>query len=701
VVTVRAPTPPRAKAVDVVHERHGRRVPDPYAWLRDESWREVMRDPARLDPAIRAHLEAENAYTAAMMADTADLQRRLVAEMRGRIKEDDATVPLPDGPYAYYMRWRTGGQQPLFCRHPTALPDQEEVLLDGDAEAAGRGYLRIAAAMHSPDHRLLAWAADETGSELFTIRVRDLASGRDLDDRIVEATPGFAWDTDGRRLLYVAVDADHRPSSARLHTLGEADDRIVHEEADPGFFVSVGATASRRFLWVQAHNHETSEWRLLAADDPGEARLVAPREPGVRYDVEHHGERLLIRTNADGAEDFKIVEVPLDDPDRRRWRDLVPHRPGRMILSLRPFADSMVRLERSEGLPRIVVTALADGGEHEIRFDEEAYSVALGGGWEFATDRLRLVYSSPATPPRTYDYDMVERRLDLLKQQEVPSGHDPSDYVVRRIEAPATDGEAVPITLVHRRDTPIDGTAPLLLYGYGAYGISLPADFSIARLSLVDRGVVWAQAHVRGGTEKGRRWYRLGKAAHKTNTFDDFVAAAEHLILSGWTAEGRIVAEGRSAGGMLMGAVANRAPRLFRAIVAGVPFVDVLNTMCDASLPLTPPEWPEWGNPIDDREAFERILSYSPYDNVTAQAYPHILAVAGLTDPRVTYWEPAKWIARLRAATTGDAPILLKTEMSAGHAGAAGRFDALEDTAFLQAFALKALGLADRPRNGR
>lgn len=691
----RLPSPPRAKTVDVVHERHGRRVPDPYAWLRDERWREVMRDPSQLDPAIRAHLEAENAYTAAVMADTVDLQRRLVAEMRGRIKEDDATVPLPDGPYAYYTRWREGGQQPLFCRHPVGRPDREQILLDGDAEAEGRPYLRIAATLHSPDHRLVAWAADETGSELFTIRIRDLATGRDLDDRIVEATPSFAWSADGDHLLYVAVDASHRPSCARLRVLGSGADRVVHEESDPGFFVSVGTTASRRFLWAQAHDHETSEWRLLPADDPTEAYLVAAREPGVRYDVEHHGERLLIRTNADGAEDFKIVEAPLGSTARPHWRDLVPHRPGRMILGLRPFAERLVRLERAEGLPRVVVTTLSDGGEHEIRFDDEAYAVALGGGWEFATDRLRLVYSSPATPPRTYDYDMAERRLDLLKEQEVPSGHDPSDYVVRRIEAPAPDGETVPVTLLHHRETALDGSAPLLLYGYGAYGISLPADFSIARLGLVDRGVIWAQAHVRGGTEKGWRWYRLGKAEHKTNTFDDFVAVAEHLIRAGWTAEGRIVAEGRSAGGMLMGAVANRAPRLFRAIVAGVPFVDVLNTMCDASLPLTPPEWPEWGDPIRDREAFERILSYSPYDNIVAQAYPHVLAVAGLTDPRVTYWEPAKWIARLRAATTGDAPVLLKTEMAAGHAGAAGRFDALEDTALIQAFVLKAVGRAN------
>jgi len=689
------PQPPIARTCDSAIAHHGQRIADPYAWLRAENWQEVMADPATLDPEIRAYLEAENAYTEAMLADTKPLQAQLFAEMKGRLKEDDASVPLPDGCWAYFSRFRPGGQHPQFCRSPVDDAEQVDVMLDGDAEAEGHAYFRIAAIQHTNDHRLLAWAADSSGAEQYTIRVRDLASGEDLADTLGEATPSMTWASDGRHLFYTKRDANWRPYSVWRHRLGtpQADDVCVYEETDPGYFVGVGRTASRAFIAINTHDHETSEWHVIPADAPTEPpRPIALRQPGVEYDLDHDGERFVIRTNAGGAEDYKLVTAPVATPGRENWQDLVPHEAGRLILGFHLTHRHLTRLERVEGLPRLVVRETASGAEHAIGFDEEAYSLGLGGGLEFETARLRFVYSSMTTPAETYDYDLVRRERTLRKRQEVPSGHNPADYVTRRLLAKAPDGEDVPITLVHRKDVTLP--APTLLYGYGSYGISLPASFGVVRLSLVDRGFVWAQAHVRGGMDKGYRWYTEGKLEKKENTFRDFIAARDYLVAEAIAKPDAIAAEGGSAGGMLMGVVANWAPEKFAAIVANVPFVDVLNTICDETLPLTPPEWPEWGNPITDPEAFRRIKGYSPYDNVGAKDYPAILAIGGLTDPRVTYWEPAKWVAKLRAAKTDGNMLLLKTEMTAGHGGAAGRFDSLKEDAMQYAFVLKALTLA-------
>jgi oligopeptidase B len=481
------------------------------------------------------------------------------------------------------------------------------------------------------------------------------------------------------------------------HEIGTdpATDVLVYEEPDPGFFVGVGKTQSGAWIAISSHDHQTSEIRLIDAHHPaGAPHLVATRETGHEYDLDHQGERFLIRTNCDGAEDFKIVEAPVADPGRASWRDVVGHRPGRLILSHAAFAGHMARLERENGLPRIVVTATATGEEHAIAFDEEAYSLGLSAGYEYDTTAIRFTYSSMTTPNQVYDYDMATRERTLRKTQEVPSGHDPERYVTRRVLAPAADGETIPVSLLYRKDTPLDGSAPLLLYGYGAYGITIPASFSTTCLSLVDRGFVYAIAHVRGGKDKGYRWYKAGRREHKANTFTDFIAAGEHLAAEKFTARGRIVAHGGSAGGMLMGAVANLAPDLFAGVIAEVPFVDVLTTMLDDTLPLTPPEWTEWGNPIEDAEAYRAIAAYSPCDNVRAQAYPNILALAGLTDPRVTYWEPAKWVARLRAVKTDDNLVLFRTNMDAGHGGASGRFERLKEVALAYAFALKVCGRA-------
>ncbi len=690
---------PLAATLPTRREAHGVTWTDDYAWLRADEWREVMRDPKRLPADIRAHLEAENDHADAFFAGKRAMVRRLVKEMRGRIKEDDGSPPAPDGPYAYLVRHRTGGQHPILSRMPRA-GGEETILLDGDAEAAG-GYFALGGAAHSPDHALLAWSADTAGAELYTIRVRRLADGVDLDDAVREAEGAAVWAADARSFFYVARDADHRPSRVFRHVLGtdQSADALVYEEPDPGFFVGIGATRSRAFLVIDCHGHTTSEARLIPLDRPdAPPRLVAARETGVEYAVEHRGDRLLILTNADGARDFKIVEAPLDAPERARWRDLIPHRDGVYVMSHIVLADWLIRLERENGLPRLIVRAFADGAEHAIAFDEQAYALGASGGYEFATDALRFTYSSPTTPDETWDYDLRTRERRLIKRREIPSGHDPKAYVTRRVFARAGDGETVPITLLERADRK-PGPAPLLLYGYGAYGHATPAGFRANVLSLVDRGFVHAIAHVRGGTEKGRRWYEEGKLAAKPNSFTDFIAAAEHLVAGGVTSYGRIVAHGGSAGGLLVGAALNLRPDLFAGVIAEVPFVDVLATMLDASLPLTPPEWPEWGDPITDARAFATIRAYSPIENVAGRAYPAVFALAGLTDPRVTYWEPAKWIATLRARTTGPAPLLLRTNMGAGHGGASGRFDRLEEVALCHVFAMEVVKSATARRS--
>lgn len=711
-ITVPSVTPV-AEARPQAFTVHERTITDDYAWLKAENWRAVLKDPAALPGDIGEYLRAENAYAEAALAPVAALRKTLVAEMRGRIREDDGSVPEPDGPFAYYTRHRDGGQHPLVCRRPRTVvvvpgqgaetateggPEEGEViLLDGDREGEGLAFFEIAAAVQSDDHTLLAWSADTNGSELHTIRVRDLATGLDGPDRIEATTGEVVWTKDGSAFHYVALDENHRPARVMLHRLGtaQAEDRLIYEEADAGFFVHIDTTQSRDYLTVTASDHETSEVHLLdrsVADAP--LQVVQPRTPQLIYSVENWASHLFILTNAGGAVDFKIVTARIGASGVEHWTDVVPHRAGVMIRHLHVIAEHIVRLEIENARPRIVVRDMT-GCEHVVAFAEEAYSLGLQPGHEFETAVIRFTYSSMTTPAETYDYDCVTRSRQLRKRQTIPSGHKPEDYVTRRLFATAPDGETVPISLLHRRDLVLDGSAPLLLYGYGSYGTLMPAAFRTNLLSLVDRGFVYAIAHVRGGTEKGWNWYLDGKRAKKPNTFTDFVACGEALTAAGYTAKGNIVAHGGSAGGMLMGAVANLAPDLFAGIVADVPFVDVLNTMLDASLPLTPPEWPEWGNPAESREAFETILSYSPYDNVAAKSYPAILALGGLTDPRVTYWEPAKWVARLRATMTGGGPVLLRINMEAGHGGAAGRFDRLEEVALIYAFALLAVGRAE------
>jgi oligopeptidase B len=685
-----APKPPVAAKKPEQRSAHGVAWVDDYAWIRADNWREVLRDPAKLPAEIHAFLEAENAYADAVLAPTRALQRQLAREMRARLKEDDSEVPQTDGPYAYYSRFRHGGQHRIYCRKPRG-GGKEMVLIDGDARAAGKGFFHLSLVRWSPDHAKLAWSADDKGSEMYAICVRDLTAEVDLADRIDNTTGEAVWTADSQGFLYVEQDEDHRPWRVMLHWLGapQSDDVEILEEADPAFFIAIRGARLGRSAMISVHGHDSSETHVVDLADPAAPpRLIAPRRPGFRYEAMDHGDVFYIRANSDGAADFQIVVAPREAPGEANWRPVVPHQTGRLIEHATLFKDFLVLLARQDNVPHLIVHALADGSAHEIAFEAQTYTLAFEPVYEFNSPTFRFSFASMACSQEIYDYDFVDRQRILRKKQETPKDFDASAYVTRCVFARADDGESVPISLMHRRDLKRDGTAPLLVYGYGAYGHAMDAGFSTNRLSLVDRGFVYAIAHVRGGTEKGWRWYESGKLAAKPNTFGDFIAAVRHLVAERYGAPDRVVAHGGSAGGMLMGAIANIAPQRFAGIVADVPFVDVLNTMLDGSLPLTPPEWLEWGDPIRSAEAFAAIRSYSPYDNVRPQTYPAILALAGLTDPRVTYWEPAKWVAKLRATMTGGGPALLRTAMEAGHGGASGRLERLDDVARMYAFAI-------------
>jgi oligopeptidase B len=687
-------TPPLAERRQHAVTDHGITRQDPYHWLRADNWQQVMQEPETLPADIRAYIEAENAYfEQAFETPHAELREKIFQEIKGRIKEDESGIPSADGPWAYNSRMEEGKQYPILVRTPRE-GGPEQILLDCNIEA-GDDYFGFGGGDHDPSHRLLAWSADRQGSEYYTLHIRDLVTGKDTGEVIEDIAGGGVWSADSSAIYYSEYDDNHRPFRVRRHVLGtpQADDEIVFEEKDPGFFVGVDETLNRKYIVIDAHDHQTSEFWLIDAEKGGAPRLVAPRVTDREYDLEDREGTFYILTNADGAEDFKIVTVSADNPAAENWIDLVPHRPGVLILDIILLQHHLVRLERFEGLPRIVVRNLESGDEWTVKFEEEAYALGMSAGYEFDTTTIRFTYSSPTTPSRTYDLDLVTRERTLLKEQEVPSGHNPDDYETKRIFATAPDGERVPVTLLYRKGLKLDGSAPALLYGYGAYGMAMPASFSVSKLSLVDRGFVHATAHVRGGMDKGYAWYKNGRREHKINTFTDFIAAAETLIALGYTSKQRIVAEGGSAGGLLMGAVTNMRPDLWAGVIAEVPFVDVLNTMLDASLPLTPPEWPEWGNPITDKAVYDRIAGYAPYEQVAAKDYPPIFAIAGLTDPRVTYWEPAKWVAKLRVTKTDANPLYLKTHMDAGHAGASGRFDQLKETALSYAFALSCVGL--------
>ncbi|MEX2550069.1 MAG: S9 family peptidase [Nitriliruptoraceae bacterium] len=689
----------------------GTSVEDPWYWLRD-----------RDDPAVRAHLEAENTYTAEHLAPLQDLQERLFAEIKGRVEETDSSAPVLDGGWLYYRRTLEGAAYPLRCRRPappgiadprhlprelrlpvdpTDPPDDEVVLYDQNAAAEGHDYFQLGGFAISPDHLLAVVATDTSGAEVFTLRVLDLTTGEDLGDEVPRAAYGIAWANDARSFLYTVPDDAWRPFQVWRHRVGTGHDadELLYTEEDERFWLGVGRTRSERFLAIGAASKVTSEWYLLDADDPtARPRLVAAREHGVEYDLDHRGDLLYVVTNADGAEDFKLCVAPVATPDREHWIDLIDHRPGVRLEAAEVFADQLVLSERTEARTqlRIVDPATAEGDVLEM--DEEVYTAGLGANPSFETRTLRFAYTSMTTPVREVDLDLETGERTVLKQQPVRGGYDRERFTSWREWVKAPDGTEVPISLVRRVDVPLDGTAPAVLYGYGSYELSMDPGFSTARLSLLERGVVFAIAHVRGGGEMGRRWYEDGKFLAKPNTFSDFVACADHLVEQRITARERLAIRGGSAGGLLIGAALNLRPDLAAAAVAEVPFVDVVTTMSDPSIPLTVIEYDEWGNP-EDPAYLEVMRSYSPYDNVAEAEYPAMLVTAGLNDPRVQYWEPAKWVARLRAVG-GGGPILLRTELGAGHGGRSGRYDVWRDEARVLAFVLERIGAADAEVTG-
>ena len=687
-------SPPLAPVQPITHRDHGDARVDSYYWLRE-----------RDNPAVLAYLEAENRYTEAMLAHTVPLQETLYEEMKSRIMETDESAPVAHGGYFYYHREEKGKQYRIYCRKKGTLDAEEQVLIDLNVEAEGRDYLRMGNFAVSPDHSLLAFALDTDGSETYTLHVKDLETGDLLPDRIENTYYGLEWANDNRTLYYTTLDPALRPYKLHRHRLGDApsDDEVVYHEEDERFFLRLYKAKSERYIFFALGSAVTTEVFAIDAEDPaGQPRLIQPRVQDMEYFVTHHRsrsgeERFLILTNWE-AENFRVMAAPVDTPAREKWQELIPHSPEVMLDHIEPFQDFLVVWERESGLTHIRIQDLRtgtffagkDSPSHRVEQLEPVYTVFHGQNPEFTSQVLRYRYTSLVSPPTVFDYEMESRDRTLRKQDEV-KGYDPAAFTTERIWAAAPDGVRVPVSLVSPADIKKDSQNPCLLIGYGSYGMSYDPSFSSNLVSLLQRGFVVANAHIRGGGEMGRQWKEDGKYLKKKNTFSDFIACAETIIDRGYTSPSRLVISGRSAGGLLMGAVTNMRPDLFAGVVAGVPFVDVVNTMLDASIPLTVIEWEEWGNPADP-EYYRYMMSYSPYDNVEAKEYPAILATAGLNDPRVQYWEPAKWVAKLRVCKTDENPLLLKTEMGAGHFSKSGRYDYLEEVALEYAFILDTTG---------
>jgi len=674
--------PPAAPVRPQVLEAHGDRRLDPFYWLRDKQ-----------NPEVLAYLEAENTYADSVMGEVADLQDRLYHEIVGRVQETDTSAPIYFKGWWTYTRTVEGLDYEIYCRRRGSMDAQEEVILDGNELARGHEYFELGYVEHSPDENVVAYAADVNGSELHELRFRDLTTGRDLDDVLHDVYYGAAWSADSKTFFYVKPDAAMRPYQVWRHRLGTStnDDVLVLQEDDEHFELNVELSKSERFIFITNSSQVTSECLFLRSDQPDqEPLLIEPRRDEIEYSVDHQEDRFLIVTN-DGATNFRLLAAPVSSPGRSSWTEVVPERPGVRLNFIDVHKGYVVLGERSQGLERLEVLHSTSGGLHVVEQPDAAYTAFPGSSPDYDSSVMRFFYTSLTAPWSAVDYEMDTRQRTIVKEQPVRGGYNREDYVSERLWATAPDEVQVPISLVYRRDLRRDGS-PLLLYGYGAYEHSNDPMFDSARLSLLDRGFVFAIAHVRGGGEMGREWYENGRLLHKRNTFDDFVACAEHLVSEGYTAPQRLAIRGRSAGGLLIGAVLNQRPDLFACAVAQVPFVDALTTMLDEKLPLTVNEYDEWGNPAQ-LEFYRYIKGYSPYDNLRPVEYPALLVMGGLNDPRVSYWEPAKWVARLRTMNRGDRPIVLKTQMGAGHMGPSGRYESWREEAFVMAFVISQLGL--------
>lgn len=673
--------PPKAAMIPKTDTSFGDIRVDNYFWLRE-----------RDNPDVMTYLKAENQYTEAVMKHTEGLQEKLFSEMRGRLKETDMSVPLKMDSFYYYHRMEEGKQYGVYCRRLKSLDAPEEVLLDENQAAVGHGYFNVGGMTISHDHRLVAYCVDTAGSEIYTVYFKDLAGGRVLDDIISNATPTVEWAPDNKTVFYITYDDILRPYRLFRHTLGTdpAADPTVYEETDKEYNLAFQLTRDKKYFLIDLQAIAATEVRYLAAETPTDTfRTILPRQKGIEYYVAHRDGQFYIRSNETGK-NFAVYQVSVSDPSRKNWKEIIPPLDTVMVAGVDLFRDYMVVYRRIAGVPHVQVRSFADSSVYDIDFPEPIYVVWPSGNADFVTDLYRFSYTSLVSPMAVYDYNMKTRQRTLLKQYEVLGGFDPALYISERIYARASDGAMIPISMVYKKGIKKDGSNQLYLYGYGAYGFATDPTFSASRLSLLDRGFVYAIAHVRGGDEMGRAWYDQGKLFNKMNTFTDFIACAEKLIADGYTSPAHVVANGGSAGGLLMGVVANLRPDLFRVIVADVPFVDIINTMLDASIPLTINEYDEWGNP-NQQDFYRYMRSYSPYDNVKAQAYPNMLITGSVNDASVPYWEPTKWTAKLRATKTDHNRLLLKINLGAGHGGASGRFDALREKAFEYAFILDVL----------
>ena len=680
---IRSPVTPR---IPKRIEQLGRVRIDDYAWLKPANWKEVWRDPAVLDPRILAYLKEENRYCDAVLKPTERLQSELLAEMKSRTPERLETPPIADGEWLYFARFMPGAQQPRYMRRPRQ-GGEETVLLDAEQRAAGSKFLNIKNATHSPDHRLFAWAEDSNGAEKFVIRVKDIARGEILPGGATDAFGDFAFSADSAFIFWIWRDPNSRPSRLYRRPARGGPDTLVYEEHDPGFLMEIALSASGDFLLLRLFNDVTSEVRAIDAHKPLAAPvLIQPRATGVDYSVEHWRDRFVMRTNADDAEDYKLVWTPVSSPTGP-WQSWVTHRPGRTITALYPRAATFAWLERIEGNLHVMTAGLDGAPKELVQFGEAAYKLTVQPT-EYADDSLLVTIESPRTPPKWIRCDLSSGRTTVLSSETVPGMPGPNAYILKRLHARAADGAMVPVTVLHSLGTRLDGSAPLLLTGYGAYGYSYETGYSAPLLSLIDRGWVWAVAHVRGGAEKGREWFEAARQLKKKTSFTDFISCAEMLIATRHTRAKKIALHGFSAGGLLVGAANNMRSDLWSAVIGQAPFVDMLNTMSDATHPLVPLTRPVWGDPLSDPAAYDYIAGYSPYENVRAQSYPAVLATTAIGDDRVGFWEPAKWIATLRRRSTSGKPMLLHTETSGGHQGASGRFDELAQTARMYAFAI-------------
>ena len=668
---------------------HNEELMDNYSWIKQKDWKEVILNPNKLNAQVKKYLDEENLFKENQLKDIKDIEKKLFEELKSKIKNEDNSVPKKDGDYFYGYKYNKNSEYPIYYRK-NITKNSEEIILDCEKKSKTHTYFNVASISHSHNHKSVAYNIDTNGSEYFSIFVEDIDKKEILSPEIKNTTGDIIWSLDNNYIFYVGLDQNHRPTKVFKHKIGSDTnkDLLIYEEKDPSFFCSINLSKTKKYLFIRTADHETSEYLFINLQlNETTPVLFKKRIKKIEYDLEHHEKFFLISTNIDEAKNFKIMIS--HEESYQKWEEFIAYEKDNLILDFILLKDWLVRLERTEGSENIIILNLNNKDQHKISFDEEAYNLSLDHGYEYETDTFRYSYSSPTTPKSIFDYDCKLKKQELKKTQEVPSGHNKDDYICKKIFATAHDNEKIPITILYKKGVKLDSNNYLLLYGYGSYGISIPSNFSTNRLSLVDRGIIYAIAHIRGGKEKGYEWYENGKLLNKKNTFLDFISCAKKLCEDKYTSPKKIIAQGGSAGGLLMGYIANESPDLFLGIIAQVPFVDICNTMLDEDLPLTVTEIPEWGDIKNDKKSFLYVKSYSPYDNVKKQNYPHMLVTGGISDPRVTYWEMTKWVAKLRENKTDNNLLLLHMNMTAGHSGASGRFDYLKEIAMEYGFVLK------------